>query len=298
MKKLSLIKLITSMTVFGTIGLCVRMINVERGLLAALRGIIGALFLLAFVFIIKKKPDLAAIKKNLLILVLSGAAIGVNWILLFESYSYTTIETSTLCYYMAPVIVIIASPFVLGTKIGLKKWICVVVALVGMSLVSGIFEGSGEGSVIGILLALGAACFYASVTILNKKLRDISSYDTTIVQLLVAGLTILPYTLLCEDNSLADFDPTSIIMALVVALVHTGISYALFFSSIRELPMETVAIFSYLDPIVAVALSLFLKEPMTIPMAIGAVLIILALIASEIDFSALFHRKKFDGDGN
>ena len=240
----------------------------------------------------KKRPSPSAIKNNLFILILSGAAIGVNWILLFESYSYTTIATSTLCYYMAPVFVIIASPLVLKTRIGLQKWIAVAVALGGMTLVSGIFEegAGGEGNVIGIFLALGAAVFYASVTILNKKLHDISSYDTTIVQLGVAGVVVLPYTIFMESNDLSSFTPGMIGLMLVVALVHTGLAYVLYFSSIQELPTETVAIFSYLDPIVAVILSLFFDEPMTPLMAVGAVMVILALIASEVDFGKLFAR--------
>ena len=280
------------MLIFGTIGIFVRIIDAERGLIASMRGIIGALFLLLVLLIMKKRPSPSAIKNNLFILILSGAAIGVNWILLFESYSYTTIATSTLCYYMAPVFVIIASPLVLKTRIGLQKWIAVAVALGGMTLVSGIFEegAGGEGNVIGIFLALGAAVFYASVTILNKKLHDISSYDTTIVQLGVAGVVVLPYTIFMESNDLSSFTPGMIGLMLVVALVHTGLAYVLYFSSIQELPTETVAIFSYLDPIVAVILSLFFDEPMTPLMAVGAVMVILALIASEVDFGKLFAR--------
>ena len=293
MKKASITKLIISMVIFGTIGVFVRFIDAERGLIAALRGIVGAILLLVAVLIMKRKPSLEAIKKNLLILVISGAAIGVNWILLFESYSYTTIATSTLCYYMAPVFVILASPFVLKAKVGLQKWITVGIALIGMVMVSGVLDGGGidGGDIVGILLALGAAIFYATVTLLNKKLVDISSYDMTIVQIGVAGLTILPYTIFAESNNLAAIDPIAILMILIVCVLHTGIAYMLFFSSIQELPTATVAVFSYLDPIVAVLLSLILREPMTITMGIGAVLVILALICSELDFGKIFKRK-------
>ena len=294
MKKQSLLKLVISMVIFGTIGIFVRYIDAERGFIAFTRGIIGALILVLALLVMKRRPSLTAIKNNLVWLLISGACIGINWILLFESYSYTTIATSTLCYYMSPVFVIIASPLVLGARVPLKKWICVGVALVGMVLVSGIVggKGVGENGIIGVALALGAALFYATVTLLNKKLKDISSYDTTIVQLAAAALTVLPYTIFAESNDFSALEPLAVIMILVVGIVHTGVAYMLFFSSIQELPTETVALFSYLDPIVAVLLSLFINEPMTLPMGIGAVLIIVALIASEIDLKALFGVKK------
>ncbi len=286
------------MVIFGTIGLFVRYIDAERGFIACVRGVVGALFLIIVLLLSKKRPSFAAIKRNLPVLLLSGVAIGINWILLFESYSYTTIATSTLCYYMAPVFVIVASPFVLKAKVPLKKWICVIVALVGMLFVSGVLDGGGinVSEATGILLALGAAVLYATVTLLNKKLVDISSYDMTIVQLIVAGLAVFPYTLLAENNDPASFTWLPIVMLLVVGIIHTGFAYMMFFSSIQELKTETVAIFSYLDPIVAVLLSLFIGETMTILMAVGAVLIILALTASEVDLGALFKRKSKAAD--
>jgi len=288
MKKLPFIKLCLSMLVFGTIGLFVRNIQMERGFIAMVRGVVGAVVLLAFLLATKKKPSLEAIKNNIVYLFLSGLAIGVNWILLFESYSYTTVATSTLCYYMAPVFVIIASPFLLNTKITLKKGLCVLFALLGMVFVSGVFDTGigGEGEIIGILLALGAALFYATVTILNKKLNGISSYDRTVVQLFFAGVTVLPYTLFCEDNSFVGTTPYMWLLLAVVAIVHTGIAYALFFSSLKDLRADTVAVFSYLDPIVAMFLSVFvLSEPMSPLGIVGAVIILLSTLVSELDFS-------------
>lgn len=294
MKKLPLIKLITSMVIFGTIGLFVRYIEAERGFIACVRGIVGALFLMLVLLISRKKPSFEAIKRNLPVLLLSGIAIGVNWILLFQSYSYTTIATSTLCYYMAPVFVIVASPFVLKAKVPLKKWICVIIALLGMLFVSGVVDGGGiePSEATGILLALGAALLYATVTLLNKKLVDISSYDMTIVQLIVAGVSVFPYTLIAENNDPASFTWLPVLMLLVVGVIHTGLAYTMFFSSIQELNTETVAIFSYLDPIVAVLLSLFIGETMTPFMALGAVLIIISLLASEIDLGKIFGKRK------
>ena len=285
---LPLIKLILSMVIFGTIGVCVRGIDAERGFIACIRGIVGAMFIATALLAMKKRPSLSAIKKNLLILILSGAAIGANWILLFESYSYTTIAVSTLCYYMAPVFVIIATLLINREKIGTQKIISVAIAIVGMLFLSGVPGGNiGRRDVIGIALALGAALLYATVTLLTKRLTDISPYDVTLVQLGVAGLTVLPYTLLFESRSFTNGETSTVLLLITVCLLHTGVAYLLFFSSIKDLPAVTVASFSYIDPIVAVLLSLALREPMTLTMGVGAVLIIAGLIASETDFKKL-----------
>lgn len=281
MRKLPLLKLICSMTIFGTIGLALRFTSAERGFVASVRGILGAALLLFAALLMKKWPSVKDIKNNLPRLIASGMAIGVNWILLFESYSYTTIAVATLCYYMAPIFVILASPIVLGAKISGQKYLSVFIAFVGMIFVSGVLSGAETG-IAGVLLALGAAALYATVTLLNKGLRSISAYDSTIVQLFVAGLTVLPYTIFAEGQRISALMGTDIAVLLTVCLLNTAVAYLCYFSSVKDLPAETVAIFSYLDPIVAVICSLLLREKMTPSVVIGAALIIGALVLSEI----------------
>lgn len=282
------LSLILSMFIFGTIGIFRKYVPLSSGLLAISRGYIGALFLIFLIVVIKKnKISFKAIKNNLFLLCLSGVFIGINWILLFESYQYTSVATATLCYYMAPVFVIIASPFLFKEKITLKKVICVIVALVGMVLVSGIIETgfTGIGELKGILLGLGAAAFYASVIVLNKKIENVPIYDKTTVQLASAATVLVPYSIFVEDNSSVEITPIVIIMLLVVGVVHTGFTYALYFGTIEKLNTQTVALFSYIDPIVAIILSaVILSEKMSIFGAIGAVLILGSTMISELTF--------------
>ena len=282
------LSLILSMFIFGTIGIFRKYVPLSSGLLAISRGYIGALFLIFLIVVIKKnKISFKAIKNNLFLLCLSGVFIGINWILLFESYQYTSVATATLCYYMAPVFVIVASPFLFKEKITLKKVICVIVALVGMVLVSGIIETgfTGIGELKGILLGLGAAAFYASVIVLNKKIENVPIYDKTTVQLASAATVLVPYSIFVEDNSSVEITPIVIIMLLVVGVVHTGFTYALYFGTIEKLNTQTVALFSYIDPIVAIILSaVILSEKMSIFGAIGAVLILGSTMISELTF--------------
>ena len=279
------LSLILAMTIFGTIGIFRKYIPLPSGIVACARGVLGVAYLLAFIKIKKIKMDMDAIKKHLKILVISGAFIGLNWVLLFESYRYTSVAVATLCYYMAPIFVMVVSPFLLKEKLTPKKTICVWVALVGMVFVSGVLDGgiSDISEIKGILFGLGAAALYASVVMMNQKLRAVPTYDKTIMQLAIAAAVLIPYILFVEDLSTVTLTPLIIVMVLIVGVVHTGIAYAMYFGSMNDLKAQTVALFSYIDPIVAIILSaLFLKEPMTVYSIIGAVLVLGATLISEL----------------
>ena len=286
-------KIITAMVTFGTIGVFVRYIPLPSSIIALVRGLLATFFLLAVMAAGKRRPDRTAIRRNLALLLISGALIGFNWILLFEAYNYTSVAVATLCYYLAPVFVIIASPFVLGEKLTTRKTLCVIAALGGMVLVSGVIQNYVSGgntedlNLTGVLLGIGAGALYATIILMNKKLKDISSYDTTVMQLAAASIVLVPYCLLTVDVGALEVTPDSAVLLVVVGIVHTGIAYVVYFGSIKELPAQTVAIFSYIDPILAVLLSaLLLKESMDMLSILGAILILGATFVSEMKGNA------------
>lgn len=276
------LQVLTSMLIFGSIGIFVRYIPLPSSILAMFRAVMGSLFLICVIALGRKKPSREGIKRNFPLLCVSGIFIGANWILLFEAYRYTTVSTATLCYYMAPVFITLASPLVVREKLTPVKLMCIAAALVGMALISGVGAES-EGSFVGILLGLGAAVLYASVVLMNKKIVDLGSYDTTIVQLAAAAVVLLPYTLLTEDFSAISLDVLSIVLLIIVGIVHTGIAYALYFASIKGLKAQTAAICSYIDPVTAIILSaLILHEKMGVMSIIGAVLVLSSTLVSEL----------------
>lgn len=281
MKKSKLL-LIGAMAIFGTIGLLRRYIDLPSSFIALARAVIGTLFLLGIVVLGKKKPDWTGIRENALPLLLSGVFLGFNWVFLFESYRYTSVATATLCYYMAPILVILVSPLLKET-LSPRKLLCVGAALVGMVLVSGVADsGFDSRNLPGILFGLAAAVFYACVMLLNKKIRLSSAYDKTVVQLAVAATVLLPYVLLTEDLSAAVFTPVSTALLVTAGILHTGIAYALYFGAIGRLKAQTVALYSYIDPVLAIVTSAaVLGESMTVFSAVGAVLILGAAFLSE-----------------
>ena len=285
-KSTAQLSVLAAMTIYGTIGLFVNYIPLPSSVIATVRGLAGGLLLLLFLLARGKKPDGTAIRKNLLLLVISGGVMGFNWILLFESYRFSSVATGTLCYYLAPVFITLAAPMVLKEKLTTKKLLCVMVALLGMVPVSGILaEGFAVSQLKGVAFGVGAAMLYATVILLNKKLRDISAMDRTFMQLLAAGIVLVPYVLLKENIATFRLDGFGLFMLAVVAVVHTGISYVLYFGSLPYLPAQSAAILSYVDPLLAVLLSaLVLKEPLTIYTAIGAVMILGAAFIGEVEW--------------
>ena len=297
----ALLMLASSMLIFGTIGLFRRYIPLSSGLLAFSRGILGAVFLGLFLIIRRlseqrcktgidgdiqesRTPACELPLRILFLLILSGALIGVNWILLFEAYNYTTVATATLCYYMQPTIVILLSPLFFDERLTAKKLVCAFLAVLGMFLVSGAAgEGIPQGDAFrGILCGLGAAILYASVVIMNKCIRNIDPYLKTILQLASASVCLLPYLAVTGQLSYVKLDSFSLLMLLVVGIVHTGIAYTLYFGSTDGLRAQTIALFSYIDPVSALFISvLFLHEPMGAAGLAGAVLILGAAFAAE-----------------
>ncbi len=302
-----------AMGIFGTIGIFRRMIPLSSAWVAFFRGAIGSLFLIAFVIASRR----AGRRRNwdsgtMARLVVSGALIGINWALLFEAYNHTTVSIATLCYYMAPTFVMIMSCLVLREKMTLLKAVCALASLAGMVLVSGIlggaqpdaaeaaeasssvigglfsdvagvFTGSLSEETVGILFGLGAAVFYASVVLINKSIKVSDPYNKTIVQLIAATCVLIPYILMKDGMPQAEWSIELIALLITVGVVHTGLSYALYFGSMEGLRTHTVAIFSYIDPATALILShFFLHEELSYLGILGAVLILGSALISGL----------------
>lgn len=258
-----------------------RYVSVPSEIVAMCRGIIGSIFILLYLRLQNRKLDGNAVKKNLKWLVIAGISLGLNWIFLFAAYMHTTVAIASLCNYMAPVIVILISPLVLHEKQDLRKLPCVAVAFIGIILVSGVYNGA-VGNLSGVIMGLMAALCFVVIVICNRKIKDISAYDKSVIQLFLSAVTIFPYALIKNMGTGINVDMRSVLIILMLGLVHTGFAYCLYFSGISTLPVQTVAILGYLEPVVSVlCYAFFLHEAMGIAGWTGAALILGASYISE-----------------
>lgn len=262
-----------SMVIFGTLAPFTRRIAISSGELALYRAVLGGGLIGGYLLIKRQNPFRGSSGRDSLLLLLSGGAMGINWILLFEAYRYTTVSTATLCYYFAPVLVTLLSPMLFRERLTRRQLFCFAMATVGLVLITGWEPGS---SLRGVLFGLGAAVFYAAVVLLNKYIRGIDGIGRTFLQFLAAIVTLIPYVAFTGGVTLDRLDNTGWLCLLIVGFFHTGVTYCLYFSSLKALPGQRAAILSYIDPVTAVLVSvLILREPMTLQQTIGGCLVLL-----------------------
>ena len=277
------LQLILIMMLFGTIGTLSRYINMPSSIICLGRAFFGVIIILVIITLRKEKPDYEAIKRNIGWLLLTSVFMCLNWICQFEAFKYTTIAVSTLCYYMQPVFYILAAAVVLKEQLSPRKLACVAVAFCGMILVSGVLKtGLHLSELKGVLFGVAGGFFYAMVVLINKYMKDISPMNTTIMQLALVSVIMLPYSAATGAFSEVKVTTVGIICLIVLGFVHTGVGYMIYFDAVNKLPAQTVGILSYIDPVEAVLLSaFFLREPVDIYTVAGAVLILGAAAFSE-----------------
>lgn len=269
---------------YGTIGWLLRFVTVPTDIVVFFRASIGFLTLLVIMKIRHISPDRAAIRSNLLYLILSGASLGLNWVFLFAAYKHTTVAIASLCNYTAPIIIVAISPLVLGEKLNFRKVLCVLAALAGIVLISGVFAGEGgQANPAGIAMGLGAALGFVGLVIFNRKMSGVSYYDRSMIQLLSAAVVVLIYAVISNFGKKITVDTKSVLIILMLGVLHTGIAYCFYFDGMARLPLTTYAVLGYLEPVVSVLCSvILLNEKMGIDGAAGTVLIIGAALASEL----------------
>ncbi len=332
-KKARLIMVI-SMTVFGTIGIFVRQIDLPPQEIVLFRVLFGLAAILLFFIFTKRKFDTSFLKvetyvgnrradpdraetdpdradadtdsadadlnvavhdvyraakreRNMTILyiVMAGAGLAGGWLCFFTSYTYTTVAIATLCNYFEPCIVMIASIFLFKEKVTGSRLICFLLSTVGLVLVV-LGGGSASGSpdlFRGVVFGLMSAVFYSFTVICTKQVRSVSGLEMTICQLIVTGSILLPYTLFTCGIHLGQLPLKGILCLVIIGVVHTGIIYSTYITSMGPLKTQEVAVLAYLDPTFSVLSSVFiLREPINLLEIVGAVMILGFMVLNEL----------------
>lgn len=271
------------MTVFGTLPLFVKNISLTSAQISFYRSVIATAVILIYLLLKGERIRFHDVKKDLLPLAFSGVAIGFNWVLLFEAYKYTTVASATLAYYFSPIIVLLISILFLREKCEIKDIFCFIFSIIGMVLITGV-EGANSvpDHTKGVFLGLCAALLYALVVITNKRIKNVSGVHRTLFQFLVCIPVLFVYLLLSGEGLAVPVGTKETACLLTLGVLHTGIAYCLYFSSVVRLPAHTTAFYSYIDPLVCLIVStVFLSETMTFLQVVGAVLILGSTLVGE-----------------
>ncbi len=248
---------VIAMMAFGTVGLFVRRIPLPSAEIALYRAVIAMGTLSLILSISGRFRVLRAMGPGLWKYALSGAVMAGNWILLFEAYAHTSIALATLSYYAAPSLVVIASVFLLKEKLSLRQLLFFALSTLGLVLMMGV-SGGNRSDLTGVLLGGCSAVLYAGVVMINKVSGDCDGIARTFVQFAGAITVLVPLIAFGEGFHLSALDGSAWSSLLILGAVHTGLCYCLYFVSLTRLKGQQVAILSYLDPLVAVLLSVLL----------------------------------------
>lgn len=286
----SLIFFIASMVIFGTNGLIVANISLGSAEIVLMRTFLGSLFLLAIV-LVKRSFSFADLKADLIPATIGGAALGLNWVLLFSAYRSAGVGLSTLTYYCGPIIVLALSPVLFREKLTWNKLLAIAAVAVGMFCITGDIK-PGSDVQTGILFGGGAALLYASLIVANKRVKRLSGLNCAMYELIVAFFVVLIYLLASNVKLPVIPAAEDIVWVLVIGLVNTGLAYYLYFSSLQKLPGQTVALVCYIDPLTALLISgAFLGEKLFAVQIAGAVLILGGACLGELKFKKTENKK-------
>ena len=282
------IKLMFISATFGTIGFVMHFIPLSSPATVFYRALIGGLFIILMCLVSNKVIDIKSMKENFMILVLTSFFMGLNWVFQFEAFKVSSVAIGTVCYNTMPIFLLIIASIVFKERITIKNIICISIATIGIVLVSNVIEtGIQSNQVLGCIYGILGAVLYALIVVYNRKLSNIATHDKIIFQFMFSSIIMAIYVLLIQRNTLffdKNLDSHTYIIGLIslltLCLFHTGFCYVHYFNK-----AETVAIMTYIDPVVALLLSYFvLKEQTTGMQIIGAILILGSTLINQICF--------------
>lgn len=270
---------VLSLLIFGTNGLFVSNLSLGSSQIVFMRTLIGGIFLTGLV-LCRGGFDKEALRAEGWTLLLGGAALGFNWIALFEAYRQLNVSLATLIYYMGPMLVLLLSPVLLGEKLTGRKIFAILIAAIGLLCISGSIAAEGTKP-LGLVIAILSAAFYAALILVNKKIVRTGGMQTAAIELDVAFVFVAIYTLCTAGMPRITAQDWPFVAG--IGLVNTALAYFLYFSGMQKLPGQSVALISYLDPVSALIFSAFLlREAMTPVEMIGAVLILAGALLGEL----------------
>ena len=278
--KSAYISYIFALLLFGSNGIIASYIALSSTEIVLYRTLIGSILLLFLFTITQNKWTFYKYKKHFAYLTLSGVAMGLSWMFLYEAYNRIGVSISSLLYYCGPVIVILLAPIVFKEKLTVHKLVGLFSVFIGIIFVNGNLV-NGIRDLSGMFYGMMSAVMYAFMVIFNKKATNISGLENSLLQLAISCITVAVFILFRGDFIFA-IPQGSIFPLFFLGLVNTGIGCYLYFSKLDKLPVQSVSILGYIEPLSAVILSvIILKESLTAMQIIGAVLVLGGAIYAE-----------------
>ena len=273
-------KYIAALLLFGSNGIVASHIHLTSYHIVLLRTLIGSILLILLFYITKNRISFYKHPKDCVFICVSGIAMGASWMFLYEAYNQIGVSVSSLLYYCGPVIVMILSPILFKEKFTIAKLIGFVLVFIGVFLVNG--QATNKLNTWGIICGCLSAVMYSVMVMANKKSKNITGIENSLIQLFMSFLTVAIFVGIKENGYFIQIQAMDWLWIFILGIFNTGIGCYFYFSSISELSVQTVAVCGCLELLSAVCFSvIFLNETMTTLQIVGAFLIIGGMIFGE-----------------
>lgn len=246
--------MIASGVLFGTIGVFVEEAHQHPLVTVWFRCAFGALALLAWGLATGRLSQLRPKGRSLAVACATGCLMLLNWGLFFAAIPRTSIAVATLVFHIQPVWVILFGALFMREGTSPGQWMATLLALFGLALTTGLFDGaamaslSGSDYATGLLMCLGGSLSYAAVTILAKTEKVVSPYALALWQCVV-GSILLAWTPFAfgwpEQISAWGW-------LAGLGVLHTGLAYAVLFAGMARLALGKIAVLQFVYPLTAV----------------------------------------------
>ena len=279
-----------AMIISGSIGAFVLLSGLPVIDVVFWRCLIGALTLAGFITL-SRQPFSQLTRLTLLLAILGGVALVINWLLLFAAYARISISMATVVYNTQPFMLVLMG-MLAGERVALIKWGWLALAFFGVVVLlsSELMQAHGGQLAAGIALALGAAFFYALTAMIARKLRPLPPQHIAFIQVIVGTIMLLPLVHLPDFSAAFPWR-----YLLILGVVHTGIMYQLLYSAIQKLPTPAIGSLSFIYPIVAIVVDYLVFDHALAPVQLaGGALILLAAAGNNLgwgDGLALSNKK-------
>ncbi|MGM9986092.1 MAG: DMT family transporter [Bacillaceae bacterium] len=247
------LKMIVSMTIFGSIGFFTTKTNLPSFDLVFVRCISATIFLATYWFFSGKYKAEKWNKKEVLLIMLCGFFLVFNWVFLFKAFEQMPVTIAISIYHLAPIIVFLVGSILFREKLTLFSFLSIFLCFIGTILIAGVNGNTSFESLFssGVIWGLLAALFYACTTLLGKGIKQMSGYAITFIQTGIGIFLLLPFV---QVEHFSTLTTTNWFFILATGFIHTGFVYYLFFDSLRNLSAKTISILVFLDPAVAILL--------------------------------------------
>jgi drug/metabolite transporter (DMT)-like permease len=292
-EKIGYIELISAMFLSGTIGMFVEFSKQPIINVVFYRCAIGSVCLLIYFFLkglFKKQPAFS--KRDCLLVGVVGISVVLNWLALFSSYAYTSIGIATTIYHVQPIIVFFVGAFFFKEKITGSRMLWLAIAFLGVLLIINPAAQSvvGNDYFKGCILALIAACLYSVATLATKSIKVASPYVIALTQMLIGSLILWPFV----QFSILPQTSLQYSSIVILGIVHSAFMYILLYSSYQKLSTSSIAILSYIYPLVAVAIDFIVfDKTLSILQIMGGIMVLGAGLCNKLSINPFYLIKKY-----